>query len=235
MSRSIEVCLTPELVHLIDFTDKLVIVVDIFRATSCMVAGMGSGIESITPVATVEECLNLKKKGYISAGERGGVKIPEFHIGNSPFEYMQPDLIGKKVATTTTNGTLAIKKSEEAAEIIIGSFLNFNAILEYIILSSRDVIIHCAGWKGTFNLEDTTFAGGIISSMSQLKSESDASYMSRILWKKAKVFGLEHLLMNSAHAHRLQGMGIENDLQFCCQFDEFNIIPKVVGTELQLI
>ncbi len=233
MSRNVTVCLTPELIHLEDLSGKLVIVVDIFRATSCMVAGMASGIQSITPVATVEECLTLKSNGYISAGERGGVKIPEFHLGNSPFDYMQPSLKGKKIATTTTNGTLAIKKSAEADEIVIGSFLNFSSVKDHIKSSDKDVIIHCAGWKGSFNLEDTTFAGGLLKELSkELSFQSDASFMACQLWEKSKEGGLYNFLMKSAHANRLAGMGIEKDLAYCCQLDEFNILPKIVGEDI---
>ena len=80
-----------------------VVVVDILRATSCMTTALAHGIESITPFAHLNECLALKNQGYVTAGERDGKKVDGFDLGNSPFEYMDPVLKGKRIAFTTTN------------------------------------------------------------------------------------------------------------------------------------
>ena len=110
--RTIEVCLTPELIHHHAVKGKIVVVVDIFRATSCIVTGLANGVTAIRPVGEVDETIKLGKQGYIKAGERGGIKVDGFDIGNSPFEY-QSDLVkGKKVAISTTNGSQAILKSK---------------------------------------------------------------------------------------------------------------------------
>lgn len=83
--KTIDVCLSPELIHLYDVRDKTVVVVDILRATSCMVTAFAHGVESITPVAEADVCENMKLKGYVISGERNGQKIPGFDKGNSPF------------------------------------------------------------------------------------------------------------------------------------------------------
>ena len=146
--KNIAVCLTPELIHLFDLKGKTVVVVDILRATSCMVSGFANGIEKIKPVASLDECKELGKNGYLTAAERGGQKVEGFDMGNSPFSYMDPAIKGKKVAVTTTNGTLAISKSIGAEHILIGSFLNISRVAEEVRKLDKDVIIHCAGWKG---------------------------------------------------------------------------------------
>lgn len=232
MDREIDVCLTPELVHLLNLENKLVVVVDIFRATSCMISGLATGVKSITPVATVEECLSYRNLGYICAGERGGEKIPEFDIGNSPFEYMDEGVGGRDIAVTTTNGTLAIKRSSGAEEIIIGSFLNLSATVDYIRNSELDIIVHCAGWKGSFNLEDTVFAGAVIDCLTGThRFRSDAAFMAANLWNQANV-NLNSFLMQSAHAERLKKFGVEKDLKFCSEIDEFSIIPILEGNKI---
>ena len=234
MLKKIDVCLTPELVHLSDMKDKLVVVVDIFRATSCMVSGLASGIDHIVPVAKVEECMTFRPKGYLLAGERGGQKLDDFDMGNSPFEYMEVSNRGRNVATTTTNGTLAIKKSSDAAQIIIGSFLNLSSIVNYLRDSSLDVVIHCAGWKGTFNLEDTTFAGAVIDRLSKTHTyDTDAAFMARMLWENGKA-NLADFLLESAHAHRLKQFGITEDLKFCSQIDEFDVLPLLRGDKITI-
>ena len=87
----IEVCLTPELIHQHELKGKIVVVVDIFRATSCIVTGLASGVESIKPVGSIEDTLVLGEQGYIMAGERDGKKVDGFDMGNSPFEYMEKE------------------------------------------------------------------------------------------------------------------------------------------------
>lgn len=233
--KKIDVCLTPELVHLHDLKEKLVVVTDIFRATSCMVAGLSTGVRSIAPVATVEECLAYREKGFLCAGERGGQKIPEFDLGNSPFEYMDEQVRGREIAVSTTNGTMAISRSGDASELLIGSFLNLSATADYVRNSSRDVIIHCAGWKGTFNLEDTSFAGAIIDLLQETHAyNSDAAFMARSLWLQGRD-ALYPFLLNSAHAERLRKFGIENDLEFCCKTDEFKTIVTYDEGQLSIL
>src|SRR5688500_402156 len=119
--RTIDVCLSPDLMHLYQVQNHSVVIVDILRATSCMTTAFAHGIESIAPFAMLEECLAMKAKGYYTAGERDGKKVEGFDLGNSPFEYQQAYLKGHKIAYTTTNGTQAIVKSLGAKEVIIGS------------------------------------------------------------------------------------------------------------------
>ena len=160
--RTIEVCLTPELIRQHNLKGKVVVVVDIFRATSCIVTGLANGVKSIRPVAEVEETMALGKQGYIMAGERGGQKVDGFDLGNSPYDYQDESLKGKKVAISTTNGSQAILKSQGASQILIGAFLNLESLTEYLLQLPQSIVIHCAGWKGTPNLEDTLFAGALI-------------------------------------------------------------------------
>src|SRR5882672_9962544 len=110
--KSIDVCLSPELMHLYDVKDRTVVVVDILRATSCMVTAFAHGVDSITPFADLNACRVMKQKGYITSGERDGKMVDGFDKGNSPFEYTGADIRGKKIAFTTTNGTQAIEKAK---------------------------------------------------------------------------------------------------------------------------
>ncbi|MEQ8906625.1 2-phosphosulfolactate phosphatase [Ekhidna sp.] len=230
--NTIEVCLTPDLIHQHALKGKLVVVVDIFRATSCIVTGLASGVEAIKPVAEIDECKALGKEGFIMAGERGGVKVDGFDMGNSPFEYQSEELKGKKVAISTTNGSQAIIKSVEADEIIIGAFLNMDAVTQHILQKKKDVVIHCAGWKGTPNLEDTLFAGALIDECAEeMKPVGDSALVAHHLFiaNHENVLGLA---LQSSHAERLKGFGIEEDLEFCMEESKYNVVPKLVDGEL---
>ena len=120
--RSIEVCFSPELIHLHEVTGKLVVVVDIFRATSTMVAALANGITEILPFADLESCRAMQDQGYLIAGERNGLTAPGFGLGNSPVAFLEGNYAGKKLAMTTTNGTLALEKSKGAVAILVGVF-----------------------------------------------------------------------------------------------------------------
>lgn len=230
--RTIEVCLSPELIHQYDLAGKAVVVVDIFRATSCIVTGLANEVSAVKPVAEVDECLALGKQGYLMAGERGGIMVGGFDMGNSPFEYQSEEVKGRKIAISTTNGTQAIAKSADAAEIIIGAFLNLEAVSEYLLETKNNVVIHCAGWKGTVNLEDTLFAGALIDECGEeLKAIGDEALLAHQLYigNHENLYGIAK---QSSHAERLAGFGIENDLEFCMTENEYEIVPQLVDGEL---
>jgi 2-phosphosulfolactate phosphatase len=230
--RSIDVCLSPDLMHLYPVHDHAIVVVDILRATSCMTTALASGIESITPFAKLEECLAMKAKGYYTAGERDGKKVDGFDLGNSPFEYMESSLRGKKIAFTTTNGTQAIARSHGAKQIIIGSFLNLSAVSDFLSASSDDVLVVCAGWKGKVNLEDTLFAGALVEKMKALVSPAcDAPLAAQRLYMQAKNNLLDYL-KDSSHVKRLARLNIHKDIEFCLTADQYHVVPVLRNGQL---
>jgi 2-phosphosulfolactate phosphatase len=231
--KNIDVCLTPDLLHLHKINNSIVVVTDIFRATSCMVTGFAYGVKSIIPVATVEECKSLQNMGYVAAAERDAQKVEGFDLDNSPFSYMDERLIGGKIAMTTTNGTLSISKAKtDAVKVIVGAFLNLEAVVNHLKNQPYDVLVLCAGWKGRPNLEDTLFAGAVVEA---LKDEYFVSEDSAILamrtYQQAKDNMLAYLA-NSSHIRRLQGLGINKDISFCLQKDLYDVLPVLRGNEL---
>lgn len=231
--KNIDVCLTPDLLHLHSIDNSIVIVTDIFRATSCMVTAFAYGIESILPVATIDECKDLQARGYIGAAERNAQKVEGFELDNSPFSYMDERLIGAKIAMTTTNGTLSITKAKSAAvKVLAGAFLNLNAIVKYLQTQPYDVLVLCAGWKGRPNLEDTLFAGAVVDA---LKDEyfvaEDSAILAMRTYQQAKDDMIGYLA-NSSHIRRLHRLGINKDISYCLQKDLYDVVPVLRGNEL---
>jgi 2-phosphosulfolactate phosphatase len=230
--KKIEVCLSPELIHLFELKGKTVVVVDILRATSCMTTAFAHGIEAMKPVATLEECKELKNSGYFIAAERGGQKVEGFDIGNSPFSYMDVKLKGEKVAVTTTNGTLAITKSMSANNILIGSFLNIKAVAEEVVTLDQDLVIHCAGWQGSVNAEDTLFAGALIDLLPEnFEISTDDASLAQALFQRHSANLLDYV-SQSAHAQRLKNFGIMKDIEFCMEVDKYEIVPYLKDGEI---
>src|SRR5690606_22151024 len=138
---------------------------------------------------------------------------------------MNPQLAGKQIAFTTTNGTQAIVKSGGARHIVIGSFLNLSAVVNHLRQRNDDVLVVCAGWKGKFNLEDTLFAGALVELLKdEFKSACDAPLAAQYLYNTAKD-DLAAFLKNSSHVQRLARLGIERDIFFCLTPDQFNVVP----------
>lgn len=229
--RKIEVCLSPELIHQHELEGKIVVVVDIFRATSCIVSGLAHGVAAIKPVASVDETFELGNQGYLMAGERGGEKIEGFDIGNSPFEYMDDDLIGRKVAISTTNGTQAIAESMDAEQILVGAFLNLSATADFLTNQDKDVVIHCAGWKGTVNIEDSLFAGALVQKLDARMAANDSALVASELYR-ANQNDLYAAGKRSGHAHRLAGFGVTKDIEFCMKVDEMQVVVGLEGEHL---
>lgn len=235
MNRTIDVCLSPDLMHLYNVQDQTVVVVDILRATSCMTTAFAHNIESITPFAQLPDCLALKKEGYLTAGERDGKKVDGFDLGNSPFEYMTPLLKGKKIAFTTTNGTKAILRSIGATNIVIGSFLNLSAVVDYLRKAPNNVLIVCSGWKGKVNLEDTVFAGALVENLKDnFEHACDAPMIAQRLYIDARS-NLKEFLKDSSHIKRLKRLNIEKDIDFCLTEDQYDVVPIIRESRITVI
>lgn len=233
MSKKIDVCLSPELINLYELKGKIVVVVDVLRATSCMVTALAEGVNEIYPVASLDECQSLKMNGYLTAAERGGQQVDGFDLGNSPLSYLNQAYAGKKVAVTTTNGTLAITKSAPyAKEVIIGSFLNLSAVASYLRGQEEDVLVLCAGWKGKVNMEDSLFAGALVGELTaDYELECDAPLAAKTLYEAVKdnLFGY---MENTSHARRLRKFGVIEDIKFCLEIDKYTNIPVLKGDVL---
>ena len=146
---SLEVCLSPALLHLYNTKGAVVVIIDIFRATSTITAALHNGAKSVVPVASVSECIDLGQKipNSLTAGERDGKVAEGLQYGNSPLEYPASFIKDKTLVLTTTNGTRLLHMVQDAAEIVIGSFLNLSVLCDYLLAQNKNVLLGCASWK----------------------------------------------------------------------------------------
>src|SRR5580765_5508615 len=154
--------LSPALVHLYDVTNSIVVIIDVFRATSTIATALYNGAKCVIPVDSVSRCMELGRQiEGINAGERDGKIAEGLEYGNSPFEYPREFVEGKTLVLTTTNGTrlLHIALEKGATEIITGAFNNLSAICDHLAEKKQNVILGCAAWKDRVNMEDMLFAG----------------------------------------------------------------------------
>jgi len=224
----VEVCFSPILYpYYQENKDSIVVVVDIFRATTCMTVALHNGARSIIPVATPEEAKAYHEKGYLVGGESNMVKFEFGDFGNSPNEYTRNRVENKDIVISTTNGTHAIDIASAAGCLLIGSFSNISTIADYCTSQQKDVLVVCAGWKNKFNLEDTLFGGALAELLVEkgcYNAAFDAVGTALSMWKEAKKDRMSYI-QKSEHMKRLEKHGLLDVVEFCLQPDTANVLP----------
>lgn len=193
-------------------------------------------MEAVIPVATLDDARRYKGEQYIHAAERGGEVVGGFTYGNSPLAYMNnPDIVGKTLVLTTTNGTQAVEAARHGGPLCIGAFSNLNVLHNWLQEQKKDVMILCAGWKNRINLEDTIFAGALTDLLLNngfgMDVDSDAAITARLLHTCSKD-DLHGFLEQSSHRNRLQKLHLENDIEYCLKCDTTDVVPLLDGEKL---
>lgn len=213
--------------------NKIVVVIDMLRATSVIITALANKAKEVFPILTIEESLKKKeeliKNGInpLLGGERKALKIESFNFSNSPLEYTSDKVKGKSIILSTTNGTRAINLSLKAEEILIGAVINAKAVAEELKKYNKDVVFINAGTNGEFSMDDFICSGYMIS----LLCEKDNNDLSDIA-KTAKYIyenntNLVDYIKEARHYSVLMGLNLLKDLEYCCKKDIINIVPKV--------
>ena len=232
--NKIEVCFTPAVYHTFHNDQAIVIVVDILRATSAICTAFMNGVRKIIPVATLEEAKIFKQKGYMVAAERDGIVRDFADFGNSPYNFTRDKINDKEIVYSTTNGTNTSMMASKSHRVLIGSYLNFTALVNYLVKSQRNIIILCAGWKEKFNLEDTLYAGALAEAVLKsnvYKSDCDSTLASIDLWNIAKK-DLITYIDKVAQRNRLKLNGLDDVIEYCHTFDLTDKIPVLFDNYL---
>jgi 2-phosphosulfolactate phosphatase len=229
--------LSPALLHLYDVSRSIVVIIDVLRATSTIATVLYNGAKHIIPVDSVAECIRIGKQiEGITAGERDGHVAEGLVHGNSPFEYPREFIKGKTLVLTTTNGTKLLHMALEkgAKGIITGSFPNLTSVCDYLIAMKMPVILGCAAWKDRVNIEDTLFAGAVISRVKEHFSiNCDSSQMAEALYDDANPNLYEFMKSkNASHFHRLTNFGLEEDIRYCLTPDKADVLCLYEGGKL---
>lgn len=228
-SRSLEVCLSPVLFPFRKARNgALVAVVDILRATTSMVTAFDFGVEHLIPLSGTGEARQFKNRGFLVAAEQDGLKPDFADFGNGAFAFMTPQIKGKTIGYSTTNGTKAIKAAMDGNNtIVIGAFINFDSLIKKIQNSKQDVVVLCSGWKNDFCMEDTAFAGAlaeVLLSDGTFIPSGDAVMMSVDMWKQAKD-NLTAFLNRTSHMQRLKMLGQDDVLDYTISFNKVGALP----------
>lgn len=233
--RQIDVFLLPALVEPAALAGKTVVVIDVLRATTSIVHALAAGAVEVAPFLNVEDARRLAEQigeKVVLGGERGGVPIPGFDLGNSPAEYTRERVGGKTVVFTTTNGTRALERCKLAKRVLIGAFANFSAVCRELSDAS-EVAIVCAGTDGHVTREDTLLAGAIVADLAREKlcQLNDQALLAADAWQTAvrlltdRPLGM--MLRDSRGGRNLIETGQENDIDLAAEIDRFDVVPEL--------
>lgn len=209
---------------------KTVVVIDVLRATSVMVTALQNGASFIIPVLSPDEAFKIKStlpESCVLGGERNAEPIAGFDYGNSPFSYTKEHIEGKALLMTTTNGTLAINNSLEADELLIGSFINDEAIAQRLA-DKNDILIVCSGNNGVYTLEDALCAGRLIYLLkTNCNNDIDCTdiALSVLALYQSNMDELESFASKGYHYNVLKQKGYHNDLEYCFKSNVCNAVP----------
>lgn len=211
---------------------KTVVVVDVLRATTSMVEALRNGALQVIPARDPGEAMgyagHLGRRESLLAGERGGLKLPDFDVGNSPLEFSEKIVKNKSVVFCTTNGTGTILSARACSNLLIGCLRNRAAVGEIATKQGTDIIVMCAGTLMECSADDIVAAGGILKAIVEnLQEEPELNDFARICmlvydaWKRK-----EADLSVTSHYSHLQKLGFADDLTFCFEEDQTEIVPR---------
>lgn len=233
----IDVCFSPALYPAYHDPEAIVVVVDIFRATTTMAAAFSNGVRSIRPVATVEEAQAYKEKGWLVGAERNVRRCDFADFGNSPFDYTPEKVAGKEIVFTTTNGTKAITIAQSAYRVVTGAFINLQAVADYCVGHKRNVVVLCSGWQDKVNIEDTLFGGALVDLLVNTglyEKGSDSAVIAQDMWITNKEDLLRYLAPTD-HVARLKANHLDDSIPYCLTLSITDRVPELAIEEETLL
>ena len=226
---------TPELTP----TDKLpdcAIALDILRATTTIATALHAGAEAVQAFSDMEQLMQVSEAWpadkRLRAGERGGAMVAGCDLGNSPLDCTPERVGGRRLFISTTNGTRALQRIQDAPVVLAAAFVNRQAIVEYLIAQQPETVwLVGSGWEGSFSLEDTACAGAIAYNLlKQLNYPLDELTGNDELlgaialyaqWKDQLLAMFHH----ASHGKRLLRLDCQEDLKYCAQTDVLDVLP----------
>jgi 2-phosphosulfolactate phosphatase len=235
MNQQIRVHFLPALVEPEALAGRTVVVVDILRATTTILHALAAGATEIRAAETIDEAKeSAKSLGslFVLGGERGGLKIEGFDLGNSPEEYIAGSVSGKTVIFTTTNGTKAMKHARLAQKCFVGAFVGFSALCRALRDEPR-IDLLCAGTNGQVTREDVLFAGAVIDDLGLTRGVTlevnDQGAIALDAWRSAKAeWQTPRMLLDRLRAslggRNVIEIGQERDIEIAAEIDKFDCV-----------
>jgi 2-phosphosulfolactate phosphatase len=216
--------------------DRTVVVIDVLRATTTLVYAFAAGAKEVIPCATVENAREIAAQlpdKPLLGGERGGVRIEGFDLGNSPADYRPEMVAGRTIVFTTTNGAQAMMKCRKSRRLLVAGFVNLSALVN-TVRDDPSIELLCAGTQGKITAEDVLLAGAItdrlIGSAPGRFTLNDEAVLAALTWQglhaeTAAGDTLLQALRASQGGKNVAALGMSADIEVAAQVDTHAVIP----------
>jgi len=236
----VDVFFSPVVVDEASVDGRTAVVIDVIRATSCVVEALANGARGIFPTLLPEEAVKLAsslgREDTLLCGERKGLKIEGFDLGNSPTEYEREVVAGKQLVMSTTNGTRAFLAVEDAARVLAASFLNLSAVVGKMRDAERIAVV-CAGKENRFSMDDALCAGLLLKRLKEVSGEDvTVNDAGRVVLDLADHYSPDEAFLRTTQAGQaLEQIGMDGDLAFCASLDRYSIVPEMKERRIALV
>ena len=239
MSRRVCVHLLPELFEPEDLRGGVAVVIDVLRASTTIISALAAGASAVIPVGTVDEAQRVVQQfpsgTALLGGERGGMKIPGFDLGNSPDEYV-PNRVGSQtIVFTTTNGTKALLRTKQAHRVFFGAFANIGALVAALQQDKAPIHLICAGSDGHVTREDVLFAGEVIKRLPGKFEPNDAARIAMDVAALGTPETIHTALQESLGGANLRALGQDSDIAFAAKIDRFAVVPELSTSDGRIV
>lgn len=230
----LDVYFSPSALTNADVQGRVVVVIDVLRASTTMAVALANGARSVVPFESAEDAItrskSFERSDILLAGERRMMPIAGFDLGNSPGGFTQDIVEGKSILFTTTNGTAALFATQGAKEVLVGAFVNHAAVvaaLRKAIRDGLDVALLCAGSERHFALEDAVCAGRFVRALARRLTTielNDAAQVAQLVEKRYRT-DLPALFRDATHGKALVEAGFAADVELCATLDSHPVVP----------
>jgi 2-phosphosulfolactate phosphatase len=226
----LDVALLPERVDREALPGCTALIVDVLRASTTMIAALGNGCAGIVPVSDPDEAYRRARAigpGALVAGERKGLMIDGFDLGNSPLEMTRERVGGKTLVFTTSNGTKALLAARPAAAVGVAALVNLSAAVAWAHGHGRDLTVICSGDQGRVSLEDQVCAGLLLDALLRREPRATLAPAAREAVEAGRGYAesVERLAHDSPWGRSLSAAGRAADLAACLVLDTSTLIP----------
>lgn len=207
------------------------VIVDVLRATTTLTVALSHGAAGVTPAATPEEAFALRARapGSLLCGEREGLRIPGFDLGNSPYEYGEDAVRGRRLIFASTNGSIALRAAAGACRRVLAAFVNLEAVVGRLS-GEREVVILASGKLGRFALEDAACAGRLCARLRERGAtlSGPEARMAESLAPRGREETLA-LVQGCSHGRYLRSLGpaFARDVELCGSLDAMSEVFEV--------
>ncbi|MFH2035805.1 MAG: 2-phosphosulfolactate phosphatase [Candidatus Zixiibacteriota bacterium] len=235
----IDLYLIPGPVEPDKLANRSLVLIDVLRASTTICQSLFAGAKAVIPVEQPGEAAELRNKigieDTILGGERKGLKIDNFDLGNSPREYTAPMVKNKTVILTTSNGTKTYSRSKYASLTMTAGLVNINRVFDRIIEEKRDVAIICAGNDGDFSIEDTLCGGMLIDLLRENNKSgielNDSAELAALLYGTNRN-RLKEAIKSGKHGSYLARIGFGEDVDIASNPNSIPVLPVYMNNRI---